>query len=247
MSRPSHEKGSAMCYRGYIVDLDMDSTSFDITCTNKEWKKNQHYPLCHPCLPSCHRGKGCQNGGTCVGASACECRPGFTGKECETLLQEACEERPVWPNAYLRERLVKGCLWTYLYFCVYLCLSVYALLCLCLCACLYVLVLLCLSVLVLLCLFVFVYVFVCICVSVLVCVCLHLRFCACLCVYLCWCLFCACVYVCACSCVCKCMCICICVFVILWILVMLCHDWPKRLKRGLIKSVLFFPLFLSFS
>ncbi|ROT71044.1 putative fibrillin-1 [Penaeus vannamei] len=98
-----HEKGSAMCYRGYIVDLDMDSTSFDITCTNKEWKKNQHYPLCHPCLPSCHRGKGCQNGGTCVGASACECRPGFTGKECENLLQEACEERPVWPNARLRE------------------------------------------------------------------------------------------------------------------------------------------------
>ncbi|XP_042885635.1 protein kinase C-binding protein NELL2-like [Penaeus japonicus] len=55
---------------------------------NKPWRQTAP-----KCVPYCR--KGCQNGGTCIAPSQCQCSPGFKGETCEV---KECPE-PSFPDA----------------------------------------------------------------------------------------------------------------------------------------------------
>ncbi|XP_063585787.1 multiple epidermal growth factor-like domains protein 10 [Penaeus indicus] len=76
------------CHEGYV--LPPGTTSGGVaSCKDGAWD----LPVDFRCQPNCIN--GCQNGGTCIAPSQCQCSPGYKGKNCE---ERECPE-PSFPDA----------------------------------------------------------------------------------------------------------------------------------------------------
>ncbi|XP_042885636.1 uncharacterized protein LOC122261885 [Penaeus japonicus] len=76
------------CHEGYVLPPGTAPGGVAV-CRDGAWDLPDDFR----CQPSC--GSGCQNGGTCIAPSQCQCSPGFKGETCEV---KECPE-PSFPDA----------------------------------------------------------------------------------------------------------------------------------------------------
>ncbi|XP_037775868.1 neurogenic locus notch homolog protein 1-like isoform X5 [Penaeus monodon] len=87
-TRTDNDELRVKCHEGYTLPPGMMHGGVAL-CKNGAWDLPDDFR----CLPNCIN--GCQNGGTCIAPSQCQCSPGYKGKSCEA---RECPE-PSFPDA----------------------------------------------------------------------------------------------------------------------------------------------------